>query len=169
MAIINPMVDIFTVTVFLVVASKYMQNKFMDKDQMKEHKEETKTKSEKVKELLKKKDPKSLKEAEKIQNEIMESSMKVMQGSMRYMMYSLPMVMIVFFLLGQAYEKEIITLPIALPWWTAGNFLDITTWFDFKMFEQTNWFGWYFVSYLSTSIVYGIVQKTITKIRGEIK
>ncbi len=166
---ITPIIGIFGITAILVIVSRLMQNRFMDRDLMDEQRKEMNEKRDRMKELLSKQDEKSLKEAEKIQREMLEMSQKMMQGSMRYMMVSLPLFLGVFFLMGFVYGETIIDLPVPLPWWENAEIFNPFTWLNIKFFEQTNWFGWYFASYLFISILYGIGRRILKRIKGEQK
>ena len=160
MNFINPMIDIFLISIVLVIFSKVLQRKFIDKDAMKKQQQEMKIKQKRIKELIEQKDDKSMQEANKIQQEMFEAMGKTMQGTMKHMMFSLPVFLGVFALIRMFYGEATIDLPIPIPW------LGET---GIELFEQTNWFGWYFLSYLVLNIIIGIAEKLVKKSRREQK
>ncbi len=158
---ISPSIDIVMISAVLVIVSKVMQSKFMNKAQMKQDRETMKTQQNRVKELMGKDDEKSKQEIEQINKEMMETMQKSMQTSMRYMMISLPVFLIAFYLLGMFYTQfEPFALPVALPWFAEQGF------FAFTFYSETSWFGWYFVSYLTMNILVGIGLKIFEKAKG---
>jgi len=160
LAFIDPMTDITIISLFLIVITRFIQGKFIDRDKMESDRKIMGEKRKKMMEISKKKDKQSIKELKKMEEEILQMSSTMMQGTMRYMMYSLPLFLVVFGFLGASYGEAIIDLPVALPWFGGEGFLGM------QMYEQTNWFGWYFVSYLSISIVLGIAKKIRKNIPG---
>ncbi len=153
-------------TVALVIISKILQAKFLDKEKMKKQRQEIKIKQEKAKELLKEGDHKK-KDAEKIQTEILEMTLEMMQASNKMMFVSLPIFLLIFFVLGFVYGDNLLLSWIPLP----------KTFWLFEMIPMPNLFEWrmeagyrtmYIYYYLYISIIVGIVMKIYEKMK-EIK
>jgi uncharacterized membrane protein (DUF106 family) len=160
---IGPMFEIFGISLFLAVVSQIIQNKFMDKEAMKKHQDDMKAKQKRMKELIGKDDEKSKNELETLEKELMESMQKVMEGSTKTMLFSLVVFLPAFWLLGHFYEKAVIDLPVQIPWFVEGfDLLNISTW-GIKMYSQTNWLGWYFLTYLVISMIIGAIVSQFKK------
>ena len=100
MAVINPLIDISLITLALVVISRFLQSKLIDKEKQKASQARMKEKQAKIKELMKNTDEKSKQEMNQLQKEMFEEMNETMQGSLRYMMFSMPLFFGVFFVLG---------------------------------------------------------------------
>ena len=158
---VSPSIDVLLISGLLVVVSKFMQSRFMDKKQMAEDREKMKKQQERMKDLMNKEDKKSKQEIEQINKDMMETMSKSMQSSMKYMMISLPVFLVAFWLLGIFYAPfEPYSLPVPLPWFGEGLI-------SLAFYSETSWFGWYFVSYLSFTIVIGIAGKIVSRLKGE--
>ncbi|HLC92555.1 MAG TPA: EMC3/TMCO1 family protein [archaeon] len=150
------MVDIALITAVLYAISQTVQNKFMNKDDMKRHQEEIKIKQGKMKELMKKEDQKSKNELETLEREMMETMQKMMSGSSKVMLVSMVLFLPALWILGAFYGEAIIKLPIPLPWLSNGfDLFSIGTW-GVAIYNETNWFGWYFVCFLVLSVIVNI-------------
>ena len=162
--IVNPMIDIIAISAVLSVSSKILQAKFIDKDKMKAQQAGMKEKQKKMQELMKQNDPKSKNELEAMEKEMMETMNKMMSGSMKVMMFSMALFLPAFFIMGFLYEEAVINLPIPIPWLAEGfDLFNIGTW-GISMYNETNWFGWYFVAYLAITIIIGLGQKILKSI-----
>ena len=159
MAIINPLIDISLIAVAVVVISKVMQAKFIDRKKQKESQERMKEKQKKIKELMHKEDEKSKNEIEKLQKELLEEMNETMQGTMRYMMFSLPVFFGAFFILGAMFGIEMFETPFLVPKFEGFFFLNPFTWIPVGWVEQSGWLKLYFITYLVTSIIIGIAMK----------
>ncbi len=160
--VFGAMVEIALITVGLTIVSQVLQNKFAHKDEMKAHQEKLKGHQKKMNELMKKDDQRSKQELETVQAEMMEEMNRMMSKSTKVMMFSLVVFLPAFWVLGLFYEKAVIDLPVPLPWLKNGfDLLNIGTW-GVEVYNQTNWFGWYFVSYLVMTIIIGQIMN-ITK------
>jgi len=164
--IISNMVDITLISLGLVIVSQIIQNKFVNRDAMKAQQAEIKVKQARMKELTGKEDQKSKNEQEALQKEMFESMQKMMAGSTKVMIYSMVIFLPAFAILGFFYGEVIIDLPINLPWLSDGFDLFNTGTWGIQFYEQTNWFGWYFVSYLALTILITIGKKLAKKISG---
>ena len=157
--IFAPIIDIAGISLILAVVSKAIQNKYMDKDAMKAQQEKMKEKQKKMKELMKKEDQKSKNELEALEKEMFEAMQEMMSKSSKVMLVSLVVFLPAFAIIGFLYGEAIINLPLAVPWLMQGfDLFNIGTW-GIEFYEQTNWFGWYFLSYLViTLIINGITS-----------
>ena len=161
MVFFNPMLELALIAMAMVVVQKALQLKVGNQKQLKEHQEKMKKMQEKVKELMKKNDEKSRKERENMEKEMLDSMNIVMGSSMKFMVVSLVVVLPVFWLAGSVYEKDVINLPVPVPW-----FSDTTVWFDpftwgIMLYNQTNWIGWYVLTSLLFSL---LILNPLTKI-----
>jgi len=163
MAFISPVVDISLITVAVVIASKVLQNKLIDRKKQKESQARMKEKQAKIKELMKKGDEKSRNEMDALQKEILTDMNDTMQGSMRYMMFSLPIFFGAFFILGNFYGGLVFDAPFAVPKFDNFFFLNPLSWIPVGWGLNTGWLKWYFITYLITSIVIGVVMKVKEK------
>ena len=165
--IISPIIEIAVISLGLAISSQIIQNKFVDREGMKKQQKEIKEKQKKMKELMLQEDQKSKNELESLEKEMMGQMQKMMGGTMKVMMYSLVIFLPAFALMGFFYEEAIIDLPIALPWLANGfDLFNLGTW-GIEIYEQTNWFGWYFTTYLSVTLLIAIGRK-VTKSLGVI-
>ncbi len=153
--VFGAMADITLISGALTIASQALQNRFAHRDEMKGHQEKIKGHQKKMNELMKKDDPKSKNELESVQGEMMEEMNRMMSKSTKLMMFSLVVFLPAFFVLGYFYEKDIINLPVPLPWLANGfDLFSIGTW-GIDIYSQTNWYGWYFLSYIVMTIIIG--------------
>jgi len=161
--VFGPMVDITLITAVLAVLTQFVQNKFIDKDQMKRQQEEIKQKQKKMQELMKKGDPKSKNELEQMEKEMLETMQKMMGASSKVMVASMVIVLPAYFLLGMLYANDIIKLPIPIPWLANGfDLFNISTW-GIDIYHETNWVGWYFLSYIVISIILNVARDAMKK------
>jgi uncharacterized membrane protein (DUF106 family) len=147
----------------MVLVSKMLQNKFLDKEKMKRNKERMKKKQVKIKQLMK--DGKK-EEASELQKEIMADTMEMMKGTQKMMVVSLPLI-VVYFILGALYAGVSFESLFPIP-----TFI----WYGFIPFPDggfsivTGWRRAYFIYYFMWFIVIGIILKVKEKmIDSEIK
>ena len=125
----------------MAVLSKFMQKKLMGQD-MQASQEQLKQKQSKIKELMKKNDPKSAEELKKVQEEMMSDLNAMTSKNLKYMVVSLPVFLLVFYGIQKAYNSQVIRL---LP-----NF-------------ELSWFWYYFLCAILSSIGLGVVQNRLKK------
>ncbi len=161
--VFSAMADITLISAGLTVVSQILQAKFAHRDEMKGHQEKIKAHQKKMNELMKKDDQHSKNQLESVQGEMMEEMNKMMSKSTKVMMFSLVVFLPAFFILGHFYGAETINLPIPLPWLSNGfDLFSLGTW-GIHLYSQTNWYGWYFISYIIFTILIGQAMN-ITKI-----
>jgi len=163
-AIISPTTDISLIAVAVVAISKILQAKFIDKEKQKQSQERMKEKQKRIKELMSKEDEKSKGEVDKLQQELLEEMNETMQGTMRYMMFSLPLFLGAFFILGTMFGIEMFETPFLVPKFEGFFMLNPFTWVPVGWVSQSGWLKWYFITYLLTSIAIGAVTKVKEKI-----
>lgn len=151
----NAMIEIAIVSVIMVSVSQILQRKFVDRKAMKESQEKMKAHQKQLKELMGKEDNKSKAEADRLQKEMLESMSASMQGTMKHMLFSFPIFIAVFWLLGQAYAGTVINLPVAVP-------VLHRDW-SFEITSGISWLWWYIYSSFILSIVLNIVLKVAKK------
>ncbi|MBN2067808.1 MAG: hypothetical protein JW744_05050, partial [Candidatus Diapherotrites archaeon] len=78
---------------------------------------------------------------------------ETMQGSMRYMMFSFPVFIGAFILLGMFYGSITFEAPFTVPKFENFFLLNPFTWMPVGWGYSTGWLKWYFISYLITSII----------------
>jgi len=159
MALITAALDIALVAAGIVVASRLLQNRLIDKEKQKASQKNMKEKQAKIKELMRNGDEKSKKEMERLQTEMLQEMSETMQGSMRYMMFSLPIFFGVWFVLGYFYGNMLIDAPFLVPKFNGFFMFNPFTWIPVGWNMQSGWLKWYFISYLLISITLGIVLK----------
>ncbi|HIH10298.1 MAG TPA: TMCO1/EMC3 family protein [Candidatus Diapherotrites archaeon] len=161
--VFGPLVDIALITAVLAVVSQLVQNKFMNKDEMKTRQEEMKEKQKRMKELMQKGDQKSKNELDALEKEMMESLQAMMSSSTKVMVASMVIFLPAFFVLGALFENAVIQLPIPLPWLKQGfDLFNAGTW-GIEVYNETTWFGWYFVSYLVITMVINVGRNFFKK------
>ena len=168
--VISPMVDIVGISLALSIVSQIVQKKFMNRDEMKKHQESMKEKNKRMKELIGKDDHKSKNELEALEKEMLESMQKMMNGSMKVMIASSVVFLPAYWLLGHFYGTAVIDLPIPIPWFVQGfNLFDTATWKGIiEIYHQTNWLGWYLLTYLLFSMAMNAIVDFIKK-KGVVK
>ncbi len=169
MAFVSPLIDISLISVALVVASKFLQSKLVDKDRQKAAQQRMKDKQKRIKELMGKQDEKSKREVAKLQKELFEEMGESMQGTMRYMMFSLPLFFGAFFLLGMFYGGLTFETPFPVPKFEGFFLLNPLSWIPVGWSLTTGWLKWYFITYLITLIILSIVLKVLKKMKGQNK
>jgi uncharacterized membrane protein (DUF106 family) len=157
---ISPAIVILLVTLAMVLVSKALQNKFLDKEKMKRQKERMKEKQKKMKELTKAGDNEK---AQMIQKEIMEDTMEMMKGTQKMMVVSLPLI-IVYFILGFLYVEPFESLfPLPTFVWYFG-IIPLPDFFVWTI--VTGWRRAYFIYYFIWFIIVGIILKVYEKSKG---
>ena len=159
----GPAIVILIVTIGMVLVSKMLQNKFIDKEKMKRNKERMKKKQVRIKQLMK---DGNKEEANVLQKEIMADTMEMMKGTQKMMVVSLPLI-VVYFILGWVYGGVTFESLFAIPTFS---------WYGIIPFPNgglsilTGWRRAYFVYYFMWFIGIGIIMKVrdIIKKRSEI-
>lgn len=114
----------------------------------------------KMNELLKRSDEASKKEMERLQAESLESMNVMMQGNMKYMLFSMPVFLVFFAVLGSLYGSFIVNLPFPVPL--------VHRNFSFEITSRISWLWWYIYCGLIASIVINLITSALEK-RGEKK
>ncbi|MDD3159705.1 MAG: EMC3/TMCO1 family protein, partial [Candidatus ainarchaeum sp.] len=100
-----PAVIIFVTALIVVSISKFLQNKFIDQNKLKSLQSEVKEKNKIYQEAAKSKDVKRL---EKAQQDLLDVQSRLMQemmpGQTKLMFISLPIFLVIFYILGNFYE-----------------------------------------------------------------
>jgi uncharacterized membrane protein (DUF106 family) len=113
MVFFDSALEIAIISVGVFALSKLIQNRFTDKEKMMRHRAESEKKQVRVKELLKDHE-RNKEEIAKLQGEIMEHGMEIMSSSMKSMYISLPILLIIFFLLRMFYGDQYYHTPIPI-------------------------------------------------------
>src|SRR3989338_3379606 len=87
--VLGAMAEIAAITVVLALVSQFVQNKYINKDEMKRQQEEIKGKQKRMKELMQKGDQKSKNELDSLEKEMLESMQKMMGSSTTVMIASM--------------------------------------------------------------------------------
>ncbi len=164
MQFFNPMIDIALVSGVLALVSSVIQAKMMNRKAMKENQEKLKEKNKRMRELMNKNDEKSKNELESLQNEVLEMMQKMMQGSMKVMFVSMIFFLPAFWVLSHFYANAVISLPLPVPWFGEFDLFNIGTWQNMiKLYNETNYLGWYMLTYLLFSLIIRFVLNKSSK------
>ncbi|MEM4261730.1 MAG: EMC3/TMCO1 family protein [Candidatus Diapherotrites archaeon] len=162
MQLVNPMVDIAIISSVLALLSSIIQNKVMNKKQMKADQEKLKEKNKRMRELMTKNDEKSKNELESLQNEVLEIMQKMMQGTLKFTMISMVFFLPAFWLLSSLYGEAVIGLPFPVPWFGNFDLFNISTWNNLIiLYDKTNYLGWYILIYLVFSLIIRFFENRI--------
>jgi uncharacterized membrane protein (DUF106 family) len=145
------MIDIAFAAVVVIGISQVLQHKFIDRKRMKEQQKEMKEIQKKLNELIKKEDQKSQQEAKKLQGQMMGSMNSMMGKNMKVMLYSMVIILPIFWWLSASYKEAVINLPLSLPF----------------LGTQVNWFWWYIICSIVLSIVIAVGKKAYEKTRTQ--
>ena len=141
----------------MVLVSKILQNKFIDKEKMKRNKERMKKKQQQIKQYMKDGEKEK---AQELQKEIMADTMEMMKGTQKMMVVSLPLI-IVYFILGAFYAGMTFDSLFAIPTFTWYGIIPFP---DGGLSIATGWRRAYFIYYFMWFIVIGIIMKVKEKI-----
>jgi len=150
----NPIVEIVVMCLALAIFSQLVSRRFRAKSGFKEQQELMKKKQKEMKELMKK-DPSNTKEIEKLQKETMALMQTMMSGSYKQMFVTLPVFLVVYWLLGFFYGGQLLISPIAFPKLSMPDFGMLTLEMGYQRF--------YFFIYLILTIIIAVVLKYIDK------
>ncbi len=150
MVFFNEMAEIALFSIGISAVSRFIQEKLVDKKTQKLHQGKMKENQKKINELMKRNDDGAKKEMEKLQAEALESMNVIMQGNMKYMIFTMPLFLVFFAVLGSMYGGTIINLPFPLP--------VIHRNFSFEITSKISWLWWY----IYTGIIAGILINMIT-------
>ena len=164
MVFVDIVIEIGLIALVVVVVSKFLQSKMIDKKKQKEAQAKMKEKQKRIKELMKNGDEKSKKEMDRLQKEMLEDMNATMQGTMKYMLVSMPLFFGAFFVLGSLYGGTIFSAPFILPKFQGFFFLNPFTWIPVGWGYETGWLKWYFIIYLIASIIIAITLKVREKV-----
>ena len=164
MVFLDIVIEISLIALVVVVVSKFLQAKMIDKKKQKEAQAQMKEKQKKIKELMKKGDEKSKNEMDRLQKEMLEDMNATMQGTMKYMIFSMPLFFGAFFVLGSLYGNMLFNAPFLLPKFQDFFFLNPLTWIPVGWGYETGWLKWYFIIYLVASIIIAVTLKIREKV-----
>ncbi len=159
MAVVDPVVGISVVAIILVVISRFLQRKMIDKKKQKAAQARMKEKQAKIKELMKNEDEKSKNEMKQLQQEIFEEMNETMQGSMKYMIVSLPLFLGAWWLMGYFYGGQLFTTPFPVPKFEGFFMFNPFTWVPTSWVTASGYAKWYIINYFIVAIVLGIAMK----------
>ncbi len=164
MVFLDIVIEISLIALAVVVISKILQSKMIDKKKQKAAQAQMKEKQKKIKELMKNGDEKSKNEVDRLQKEMLEDMNATMQGTMKYMLFSMPLFFGAFFILGSLYGGILFNAPIMLPKFQGFFFLNPFTWIPVGWGYETGWLKWYFIIYLIASIIIAVTLKIREKV-----
>jgi len=163
-AVITPIIDIGLLAVIVVIISRVLQAKFIDKKKQKESQARMKEKQAKIKELMKNGDEKSKNEMEQLQKELFEEMGETMQGTTRYMMFSLPIFFGAYYIIGNFYGLQMFQTPFLVPKFAGFFALNPLTWIPIDWVGQSGGIKWYIIVYFLISMGLGLVLKLKEKL-----
>jgi uncharacterized membrane protein (DUF106 family) len=149
----EPAIEMALLTMVLAIMSFGAQKKFIDQDRQKRDQQRLKDLQKEMKELMNKTDEASLKRLHKLEREMLEITRDMMGGTMKVMVITTPLFLGALWFFRTYYDKININLPVPIPWFTNFDWGQIASWFNFRLYEQTTWLGWYFLVYLITNLL----------------
>jgi uncharacterized membrane protein (DUF106 family) len=159
-----PAILILIIAVVVVLISKFLQKKFIDKEKIKSLQSKVKEKSKLYQDAIKSNDKNKIEKSQEemfaIQSELMQ---QMMPGQMKLMLITLPIFMVVFYVLGSFYEGISFNYFFSLPTFEAFNFINPFTWIPNGFSISTGYKKAYIFSGLFASIILTIVEKMIEK------
>lgn len=158
MAFFNAIIEIALVSIAITIVSRMLQEKLVDKKKQKMHQDRMKENQKKIKELARRSDDGAKKEMEKLQTETLESMNAVMQGNMKYMLFSFPLFIVFFAVLGAVYGSTTIKLPFPLP--------VLHSDFSFEITSTISWLWWYIYSAMVAGIIINAITSAMEKRKG---
>ena len=157
--LLNATIDIAIFAIILSIVSKYIQNKYVNHEELKQKQERIKEKQKKMQELIKKDDKESKNKLAELEKEVMQDAQEIMQSSMKSMMFTMLLIIPFFMFFSWNYADVSIQLPIAIPFFAKFEFLNPFSWINFKLYHYTNWIGWYILVSLICNIAISIILK----------
>ncbi len=154
--LINPIIDITLIALAVSMFTFIIQEKTGAKKKMEQSKKQMDELKKKIDDLQKNPE-KNKKEIENLTHEMLKNSAETMKASFGTMKYTMIPVLIVFILTGWVYGEETIVFPepMVIPWFGEG--------FSIVLYTSTNWFGWYILISLVSSIIINLVGKRLIK------
>lgn len=149
--IADPTIEITVLAVVATVISLAIQHRFFHRKEMLQSQEDMRHNQKRMMELMKKEDKKSKEEAQKIQQDMMDQTFKMLNPMQ--MVAQLVVFAPLLWYFHAAYDGMAIALPFPFPWWVDG----------FVWLNQTNWFGWYFLTVMVFMIVLTPLEKKLFK------
>lgn len=153
MVFFNAMAEIALFSIAITLVSRLIQERLVDKKTQKLHQQKMKENQKKINELLKRNDDGAKKEMERLQAEALESMNVLMQGNMKYMLFTMPLFLVFFAILGAMYGSTIINLPFPLP--------VIHRNFSFEITSKISWLWWYIYTGIIASIVINMITSAL--------
>ena len=163
MAIVDPVVGISVVAIILVVISRFLQAKMIDKKKQKAAQARMKEKQAKIKELMKNEDEKSKNEMKRLQQEMFEEMNETMQGSMKYMIVSLPLFLGAWWMMGYLYGGQLFATPFSVPKFEGFFMFNPFTWIPTGWVLESGYAKWYIINYFIVAIILAIGMKVREK------
>jgi len=151
----NAIVEIALGSVAITLISNWLRGKLTDVKKQKIQQQQMKENQKRISELAKRGDEASKKELEKLQTESLESMNAMMQGNMKYMLFSMPLYLVFFWVLGEAYGSQTITLPFPLP--------VIHRDWSFEITQTISWLWWYIYSAMVAGIIINAITNALEK------
>jgi len=155
----NATIDIAVIAGILSIVSKYIQNKYMNHEELKLKQTRIKEKQKKIQELIKKGDEDSKNKLAELEREMMEDAQEIMQGSMKGMMFTMLLIIPLFMFFSWNYSDVVIALPFPVPFFEKFELLNPFSWINFKLYHYTNWIGWYVLVSLICNLAINIILK----------
>jgi uncharacterized membrane protein (DUF106 family) len=156
----------------MVIISELIKWKFFDKEKVDRHQKEMKRKQGILKELMKEGD-KRKKEIDKLQGEMLEHTSEILGASNKLMLVSLPIFLVMFWVLGFLYGGRVFDALFPLPKFVDFSILNPFSWFSWFQLAwppvifttTTGYYKQYFFSYFVVSIIFATGKKIYAKFR----
>ena len=160
MVIFEPAIEIALICVVLALVSKAIQRKFIDKALMKEYKDEIKKIQKKLQKDIK--EGKTEKAAE-LQKQMFEVQGKMLKGTNKVMMFSLPIFLVAFGILGFLYGGISFESLFPLPKFAGFMIWNPMSWIPVGVTTTTGYYKAYFFYYFVLTIALNIIEKIYDK------
>jgi uncharacterized membrane protein (DUF106 family) len=152
----NPAIVLLGFVIVLAIISKTIQRKFIDKEKMASIRAQVREKQQEATKLLKEgKQDKAM----EVQNEMLEKNMEMMQMTNKVMMFSLPIFLVFFWILGFVFGSSSFESLIPLPAFNGFSIINPASWIPVGITTTTGYYKAYFFYYLIITIILGIVEK----------
>jgi len=163
MPLINPVVDIALAALIWVVVSQLLRRKLVDTKKLKREQARMKELQKQVQGLLKQNDEKSRQKADELQKEMLELMNRTMGGSMKPLLVTLPIIFVVYWVLGNMFSGIPIEIPFAVP--VVHRMAEFPFFGNFEITSTLSWLWWFIYCSILIGIVFNVAIKIIEKTR----
>jgi len=165
---LEPAIVILVTTIALATVTKILQRKLIDKKKMQEIQKKIKEDQKKFNELLKGAE-KNKREIEELQGQILKQNTELMNMNMKLSLFTMPAFLLVFWLLGNLYNGQMLTSLIPLPTFESFQPFNPMSWVPNGLGMMSGYYKMYFFYYMISAIALGIIDKLYDKVKATMK